>query len=105
MVRSFYFPRLLTSWGFNWSGFTTISTIGLALFAVGHAMGINPALVAGSIISVRFLVIRCRHYLILPTWPPQLPVVTYLPTLEHDVVHHPIFHRFIYPLLDYWSKR
>ena len=33
------------------SGFTTISTIGLALFAVGHAMGINPALVAGSIIS------------------------------------------------------
>lgn len=33
------------------SGFTTISTIGLALFAVGHAMGINPALVAGAIIS------------------------------------------------------
>ena len=33
------------------SGFTIISTIGLALFAVGHAMGINPALVAGSIIS------------------------------------------------------
>ena len=33
------------------SGFTTISTIGLALFAVGHAMGINPALIAGSIIS------------------------------------------------------
>ena len=33
------------------SGFTTISTIGLALFAVGHAMGINPALVAGSIVS------------------------------------------------------
>ncbi|MEY8441075.1 Na+/H+ antiporter NhaC [Lactobacillaceae bacterium 24-114] len=33
------------------SGFTTISTIGLALFAVGSAMNINPALVAGAIIS------------------------------------------------------
>lgn len=33
------------------SGFTTISTIGIALFGMGMAMGVNPALVAGAIIS------------------------------------------------------
>ncbi|MGM9891650.1 Na+/H+ antiporter NhaC [Limosilactobacillus sp.] len=33
------------------SGFTTISTIGIALFGMGMAMNINPALVAGAIIS------------------------------------------------------
>lgn len=33
------------------SGFTTISTIGLALFAVGSAMGINLPLLAGAIVS------------------------------------------------------
>lgn len=33
------------------SGFTTISTIGIALFGMGMAMGLNPALIAGAIIS------------------------------------------------------
>ena len=33
------------------SGFTTISTIGIALFGMGMAMNVNPALVAGAIIS------------------------------------------------------
>lgn len=33
------------------SGFTTISTIGIALFGMGVAMNVNPALVAGAIIS------------------------------------------------------
>ncbi|WP_242363966.1 Na+/H+ antiporter NhaC [Limosilactobacillus antri] len=33
------------------SGFTTISTIGIALFGMGVAMNINPALIAGAIIS------------------------------------------------------
>ncbi|MDO4902777.1 MAG: Na+/H+ antiporter NhaC [Limosilactobacillus sp.] len=33
------------------SGFTTISTIGIALFGMGVAMDINPALIAGAIIS------------------------------------------------------
>lgn len=33
------------------SGFTTISTIGIALFGMGVAMNLNPALVAGAIIS------------------------------------------------------
>lgn len=33
------------------SGFTTISTLGIALFGMGAAMNINPALVAGAIIS------------------------------------------------------
>lgn len=33
------------------SGFTTISTIGIALFGMGMAMNINPALIAGAIIS------------------------------------------------------
>ena len=33
------------------SGFTTISTIGIALFGMGVAMNANPALVAGAIIS------------------------------------------------------
>ena len=33
------------------SGFTTISTVGIALFGIGSSMGANPALVAGAIIS------------------------------------------------------
>lgn len=33
------------------SGFTTISTIGIALFGMGIAMNINPPLIAGAIIS------------------------------------------------------
>ncbi|MDE6948611.1 MAG: Na+/H+ antiporter NhaC, partial [Limosilactobacillus sp.] len=33
------------------SGFTTISTIGIALFGMGVALNANPALVAGAIIS------------------------------------------------------
>lgn len=33
------------------SGFTTISTIGIALFGMAMAMNINPALIAGAIIS------------------------------------------------------
>ena len=33
------------------SGFTTISTIGIALFGIGASMNANPALVAGAIIS------------------------------------------------------
>ena len=33
------------------SGFTTISTVGIALFGIGTSMNINPALVAGAIIS------------------------------------------------------
>lgn len=33
------------------SGFTTISTVGIALFGIGASMGANPALVAGAIIS------------------------------------------------------
>ena len=33
------------------SGFTTISTVGLALFGMGTTLGINPALTAGAIIS------------------------------------------------------
>lgn len=33
------------------SGFTTISTVGIALFSIGSSMGANPALVAGAIIS------------------------------------------------------
>lgn len=33
------------------SGFTTISTIGIALFGMGSAMGFSPALTAGAIIS------------------------------------------------------
>lgn len=33
------------------SGFTTISTVGIALFGIGSSMGSNPALVAGAIIS------------------------------------------------------
>ena len=33
------------------SGFTTISTVGIALFGMGTTMGINPALTAGAIIS------------------------------------------------------
>lgn len=33
------------------SGFTTISTIGIALFGMGMAMGVNPSLVAGAITS------------------------------------------------------
>ena len=33
------------------SGFTTISTVGIALFGIGASMNANPALVAGAIIS------------------------------------------------------
>lgn len=33
------------------SGFTTVSTVGLALFGMGTTLGINPALTAGAIIS------------------------------------------------------
>lgn len=33
------------------SGFTTISTVGIALFGMGTTLGINPALTAGAIIS------------------------------------------------------
>ncbi|MCT7712064.1 MAG: Na+/H+ antiporter NhaC, partial [Lactobacillus crispatus] len=33
------------------SGFTTISTVGIALFGIGTSMNLNPALVAGAIIS------------------------------------------------------
>ncbi|WP_076459784.1 Na+/H+ antiporter NhaC [Limosilactobacillus caccae] len=33
------------------SGFTTISTIGIALFGMGVAMNVNPALVGGAIVS------------------------------------------------------
>ncbi|MCT7831207.1 MAG: Na+/H+ antiporter NhaC, partial [Lactobacillus iners] len=33
------------------SGFTTISTIGIALFGIGISMKANPGLVAGAIIS------------------------------------------------------
>lgn len=33
------------------SGFTTISTVGIALFGMGLTLGINPALVAGAIVS------------------------------------------------------
>lgn len=33
------------------SGFTTISTVGIALFGIGTSMNANPALVAGAIIS------------------------------------------------------
>lgn len=33
------------------SGFTTISTVGIALFGIGVSMNINPALLAGAIIS------------------------------------------------------
>ena len=33
------------------SGFTTVSTVGLALFGMGTTLGINPALTAGVIIS------------------------------------------------------
>ncbi|QNQ82664.1 Na+/H+ antiporter NhaC [Lactobacillus sp. PV037] len=33
------------------SGFTTISTVGIALFGIGVSMNINPALMAGAIIS------------------------------------------------------
>ncbi len=33
------------------SGFTTVSTVGLALFGMGATLGINPALTAGAIIS------------------------------------------------------
>lgn len=33
------------------SGFTTISTVGIALFGMGASMNVNPALVAGAIIS------------------------------------------------------
>lgn len=33
------------------SGFTTISTVGIALFGMGSTLGVNPALTAGAIIS------------------------------------------------------
>lgn len=33
------------------SGFTTVSTVGLALFGMGTTLGVNPALTAGAIIS------------------------------------------------------
>ncbi|EEU29846.1 Na+/H+ antiporter NhaC [Limosilactobacillus coleohominis 101-4-CHN] len=33
------------------SGFTTVSTVGLALFGMGATLGVNPALTAGAIIS------------------------------------------------------
>lgn len=33
------------------SGFTTISTVGIALFGIGVSMNVNPALMAGAIIS------------------------------------------------------
>lgn len=33
------------------SGFTTVSTVGLALFGMGSTLGVNPALTAGAIIS------------------------------------------------------
>ncbi|MCT3508693.1 Na+/H+ antiporter NhaC [Lactobacillus delbrueckii] len=33
------------------SGFTTVSTVGIALFGMGSTLGINPALTAGAIIS------------------------------------------------------
>ncbi|MEE9112484.1 MAG: Na+/H+ antiporter NhaC [Lactobacillus sp.] len=33
------------------SGFTTISTVGIALFGMGDTLGINPAITAGAIIS------------------------------------------------------
>ena len=33
------------------SGFTTISTVGIALFGMGNTLGINPAITAGAIIS------------------------------------------------------
>ena len=33
------------------SGFTTISTVGIALFGIGISLKINPGLVAGAIIS------------------------------------------------------
>ena len=33
------------------SGFTTISTVGIALFGIGNTLGINPAITAGAIIS------------------------------------------------------
>lgn len=33
------------------SGFTTVSTVGLALFGIGATLGVNPALTAGAIIS------------------------------------------------------
>lgn len=33
------------------SGFTTISTVGIALFGMGITMGINPAIIAGAILS------------------------------------------------------
>ncbi|MDC2829149.1 Na+/H+ antiporter NhaC family protein [Limosilactobacillus mucosae] len=33
------------------SGFTTVSTVGIALFGIGSTLGVNPALTAGAIIS------------------------------------------------------
>ncbi|KYG32082.1 Na+/H+ antiporter NhaC [Alkalihalobacillus trypoxylicola] len=36
---------------FTGSSFTTVGTIGIALFGVGTALGLNPALVAGAVIS------------------------------------------------------
>lgn len=33
------------------SGFTTVSTVGIALFGMGSTLGVNPALTAGAIIS------------------------------------------------------
>lgn len=33
------------------SGFTTVSTVGIALFGMGSTLGINPALTAGAIVS------------------------------------------------------
>lgn len=50
------------------SAFTVISTIGIAFMGMGVTMGINPAMVAGAIISGQFSGIKHRRYRIQLIW-------------------------------------
>ncbi len=52
------------------SSLSTIGTVGVALFGIGSALGIPPAITAGAIVSGAYFGIRCRLCPTPPIWRP-----------------------------------